>query len=99
MPPSTFSTDDEYSAPSLLPSPNEMSHMINDPVSLDRIDRKFKKRPISSAVIHNYYFVTDTITRLEQELERHNQERQTLHDYLMNDTTFRSRIHPIVADY
>jgi hypothetical protein len=102
MPPSTFSFDneyDQYAAPSLLPSPNEMSHMINDPVSLDQIDRKFKKRPISSAVIHNYYFITDTITRLETELERHNQERQTLHDYLMDDSTFRHRIRPIVADY
>ena len=78
----TISSSDSYSAPTLIPSPQELSHLITDPYINDQVDRKFKNKPTSSAILCYYTFISHSIAELEEELERHQQECEVLYDNL-----------------
>ena len=95
----TFSSSDSYSAPTLIPSPQELPHLITDLYINDQVDRKFKNKPTSSAILRYYTFISHSIVELKEELERHQQERETLYDNLFVSRTFRYRIRPIVGEY
>ena len=66
---STFSSSDSYSAPTLIPSPQELSHLITDLYTNDQVDQKFKNKPTSSAILHYYTFISHSIAELKEELE------------------------------
>ena len=85
---STFSSSDSYSAPTLIPSPQELSHLITDPYINDQVDRKFKNEPTSSTILRYYTFISHSIAELEEELERHQQEQEILYDNLFTSQTF-----------
>ena len=93
------SESDSYSAPTLIPSPQELSHLITDPYINDQVDQKFKNKLTSSAILRYYTFISHSITELEEELERHQQEREILYDNLFASQTFCYRICPIVGEY
>ena len=54
---STSSTSDSYSAPTLIPSPQELSNLITDPYTNKQVDRKFRNKPTSSAILRYYTFI------------------------------------------
>lgn len=94
-----FSTDDEYSAPSPLPSPNEFSRLLNDPEFQTDINRRFARRPTTSCTLRFYQHISDTITQLEQEIERQKEERDYLWENLFNSRSFVGRIKPVMRNY
>ena len=96
---STSSSSDSYSAPASIPSPQELSNLITDPYTNEQVDRKFRNKPTSSAILRYYTFISHSITQLEEELERHQQEREILYDNLFASRTFKYKIHPIVEEY
>ena len=96
---STSSSSDSYSAPTLIPSPQELSNLITDPYTNEQVDRKFRNKPTLSAILCYYTFISHSITQLEEELERHQQEREILYDNLFASRTFKYKIHPIVEEY
>ena len=96
---STSSSSDSYSAPASIPSPQELSNLITDPYTNEQVDRKFRNKPTSSAILCYYTFISHFITQLEEELERHQQEREILYDNLFASRTFKYNIRPIVEEY
>ena len=96
---STSSSSNSYSAPALIPSPQELLSLITDPYTNKQVDRKFRSKPTSSAILHYYTFISHSITQLEEELERHQQEREILYDNLFASRTFKYKIRPIVEEY
>ena len=96
---STSSSSDSYSAPALIPSPQELSNLITDPYTNEQVDRKFRNKPTSSVILRYYTFISHSITQLEEELERHQQEREILYDNLFASRTFKYKIRPIVEEY
>ena len=97
---STFSSSNFYSTLTLIPSPQELSHLITNPyISNDQVDRKFKNKPTSSAILCYYTFISHSIAELEEELERHQQECEVLYDNLFASWTFHYRIRPIIGEY
>ena len=96
---STSSSSDSYSAPASIPSPQELSNLITDPYTNEQVDRKFRNKPTSSAILRYYTFISHSITQLEEELERHQQEREILYNNLFTSRTFKYKIRPIVEEY
>ena len=68
---STSSSSNSYSTPTLIPSPEELSRLITNPYTNEQVDRKFRNKPTSSAILRYYTFISHSITELEGELERH----------------------------
>ena len=96
---STSSSSNSYSAPASIPSPQELSNLITDPYTNEQVDRKFRSKPTSSAILRYYTFISHSIAQLEDELERHQQEREILYDNLFASRTFKYKIRPIVEEY
>lgn len=96
---SSSSSNDSYSASSPIPSPQELSHLITEPDSLHSIARKFTSKPTSTAILRYYKFLSQSIARLEEELERHQMEREVVYNHLFDNQSFRTRICPIVNEY
>src|SRR3977135_3710885 len=95
----SFSTVDEYSAPTTIPSHQELAEIIADPETNALIRRRFAYKASSAALIRNYNFVSQTIEELEEQLDRHHKERELLHDLMFESRSFRARIRPIVGLY
>lgn len=95
----SFSSDDSHSSPSPIPSPQEFSRLITDPDLLHSIARRFASRKSSSAILRYYKFLSQSIAQLEEELERHQMERETIYNHLFDNQSFRMRIRPIVNEY
>jgi hypothetical protein len=95
----SFSSDDSYSAPSPLPSPQEFSCIVTNPHMNDDIAQRFASKPSSSAYLRYYKSLSQSIELLEQELERQQMEREALFDQLFDSRSFRTRIRPIVSKY
>jgi len=95
---STFSSDDSTCARTQVPSPNEFSRLSLDPYASRMITNKFR-RSSTAVVLREYQFLSTTIETLENELERHRDERRALYDALFENTKFRRRIRPIVETY
>ena len=93
------SSSDSYSAPTSIPSPQELSNLITDPYTNEQVDQKFRNKPTSSAILRYYTFILHSITQLEEELERHQQEREILYDNLFASGMFKYKICPIVEEY
>jgi hypothetical protein len=85
-------------SPTML-SPYELSRLIVEPNMPHNIFTTFSDQPISLTVLRHYRFLSQSIDRLEQELERHRQEQHTLFDRLNGNRMFQTRITPIVQDF
>ena len=82
-----------------VPSPQELSHILTDPDLLQTISRKFAQKRTTTAVLRYYNFLSSSIATLEEELERHQQERETIYDHLFESQSFTNRLQPIVSEY
>ena len=95
---STSSSSDSYFAPTLIPSPEELSRLITDPYTNKQVDRKFRNKLTSSVILRYKTFISHSITELEGELERHQQECEILYDNLFASRTFKYKIRPIIEE-
>lgn len=82
-----------------VPSPQELSHLLTDPNLLQTISRTFAQKRTTTAVLRYYNFLSSSIAALEEELERHQQERETIYDHLFESRSFTNRLQPIVSEY
>jgi hypothetical protein len=96
---SSSSPLDSYSASSHIPSPQELSHMLTEHDSLHSIAHQFASKPTSTAILRYYAFLSHSIAQLEEELERHQMEREVIYDHLFDNRSFQTRIRPIVNEY
>lgn len=97
---STSSNNDNSStASSPIISPHEFSRLITDPEMTRSVARTFASRPTSTAVLRYYFFLSRSIDRLDQELERHRHERNTIFGHLFEKRSFRMKIQPIIQRY
>ena len=94
-----FSSNDEYSAASPLPSPNEFSRLLTDPEFQEDINRRFARRPATSSTLHFYQHISENIVHLQQEIERQEEERDYLWEHLFNSRSFVGRIKPVMRQY
>jgi len=97
--PSSSSLNDSYSTSSPIPSPQELSHLLTEPDSLRSIAHQFTSKPTSTAILRHYAFLSHSIAQLEEELERHQMEREVIYNHLFDNRSFRTGIRPIVNEY
>ena len=95
----SFSSDDLYSAPSPLPSPQEFSHIVTDPSMINDIAQIFASKLTSSALLRYYGFLSQSIEQLECQLKDQQKEREVLFDHLFDSRSFRTKIRPIVSKH
>ena len=94
---STVSND---SSPSfLIPSPQELSDIFSDEYTLEKIERKFRRRPNDHALLRYYNFLSITVDELELSLERAQMERESIHNHLFESRKFYTRIRPLIEDF
>ena len=94
------STGSNDSSPSfLIPSPQELSDIFSDEYTLEKIERKFRRRPNDHALLRYYNFLSITIDELELSLERAQMERESIHDHLFESRKFYTRIRPLIEDF
>ena len=82
-----------------MPSPQELSHMLTESDLLHSITREFTSKTTSTAILRHYGFLSHSIARLEEELERHQMEQEVIYNRLFNNQSFQNRIHLIVNEY
>jgi hypothetical protein len=77
----------------------ELSRLLLTPHMTPSVSRTFERYPTSTAILCHYTFLSQSIVTLEQELERHQLEREQIFDRLMQNGMFRRKIQPIVTNY
>jgi len=80
-------------------SPHEMSLIVLDNPSVDLLNETFGGDCTASAHLRHYMFVSQSIRRLESELDRHHAEQRTLFDHILENENFRRDLHPIITTY
>src|SRR6202034_1491171 len=78
-------------------SPHEMSLIVLDNPSVDLLNETFGGDCTASAHLRHYMFVSQSIRRLESELDRHHAEQRTLFDHILENENFRRDLHPIIT--
>lgn len=63
---------------------------------LDLLCQLFDNDAVAFALVRQYHFISETIQRLERELERHHKEQYSVYDYMMNNPSFCTRLQPVV---
>lgn len=74
----------------------EFSLMLHDQEIVDRCAQAFSPDVTGTLVLHALHHVSQTITRLENELSRQQEERDELFSYAIENRHFRHTILPIV---
>ena len=64
-----------------LTSPAELSHLLVDPNSNGVVTEIFRHDVTASALLKQYTFLSHSIDRLNEELERHHNERVRIFNY------------------
>ena len=80
-------------------TPQELSRLLLASHMTPLVAESFKHHPTSTATLRHYTFLSQSIITLEQELERHQLEREQLFNHLMRSRMFRQKIQPIVTNY
>jgi hypothetical protein len=96
---SSSSSNNSSTASSSIISPHEFSCLITEPEMTRALARTFASRPTSTAILRYYFFLSRSIERLHQELERHHHEQNTLFHHLFESRRFRMKVQPIVLRY
>ena len=96
---SSTTSNNSLTASSSIISPHEFSRLITEPEMTRSLARAFASRPTSTAILCYYFFLSRSIDRLEQDLERHRHEQNTLFDHLFKSRRFRMKVEPIIQRY
>ena len=96
---SSTTSNTSSTASSSIISPHEFSCLITEPKMTHSLAKAFASRPTSTAILCYYFFLSQSIDRLEQELEQHQHEQNTLFDHLFKSRRFRMKVQPIIQQY
>jgi hypothetical protein len=80
-------------------TPQELSRLLLAPHTTLSVTKSFENYPTSTATLRHYAFISQSIVTLEEELERHQLEREEIFEYMMQSRLFRRKIQPIVTNY
>ena len=80
-------------------TPQELSRLLLAPDMTLTVSKSFENYPTSTATLRHYAFLSQSIATLEEELERHQLEREHIFDHMMQSRLFRHKIRPIVTKY
>jgi hypothetical protein len=94
-----FPSDNSTTASSLHLSPHELARLIVDLRTHERVRQTFSSDPLHSAVLQYFNYVSQTIDRLENELELHRREQHAIFDHLLASPIFPTIIQPILQEY
>ena len=93
------SSYNSYSTADSIPSPQELSDIVHDPIMANLIYRRFASKAPTRQLLLHYDFISQTIADLERQLERHQSERENIYDVLFERRSFQTRFRPIVTHY
>ena len=96
---SSTTSNNSSTASSSIISLHKFSHLITEPEMTRSLARAFASRPTSTAILRYYFFLSRSIVRLEQDLERHRHEQNTLFDHLFKSRRFLMKVEPIIQRY
>jgi hypothetical protein len=77
----------------------ELSRMLVDPISDERLRTTFEPYQTLYAVLRQYHFVTRGLNHILYDLNRHRTERNTLYHSLMTSIQFQEMLEPILMDF
>jgi hypothetical protein len=80
-------------------TPQELSRLLLAPHMTPPVSRTFENHPTSTATLRYYTFLSQSIVTLEEELERHQLEREKIFNHLMRSRMFRQKMQPLVTNY
>ena len=80
-------------------SPFEFARVVMNPRLLPHIADSFKTNPLMMAILQHYAFLSDTIDKLNRNLERHQQEQEFTFSILNNNQDFLTLIEPMVKRF
>ena len=83
----------------MMLSSAELSLMMNHPDMPTQLSTTFNDDPTITMALRYYCFMSHSIERLEEDLERHRREQSTVFDNLIRRQRFRDRITPVVQNY
>ena len=89
------SSPDEY--PFLTAT--ELSQLLLDQEMNFAVSTTFSSSPLSTVLLWHYLFLSHNIERIQQDLTRHQLERQSIFDILSHSTPFCDTITPIVFNF
>jgi hypothetical protein len=77
----------------------ELSRLLLAPHMTLPVSTTFECYPTTTATLRHYAFLSKSIVTLEEELERHQVEREDIYDHMMQNGVFRRKIQPIIVNY
>ena len=80
-------------------SPFELARVVTNPHLLPHIADSFETDPLMTAILWHYAFLSDTIDKLEQNLEWHRQEQEFTFSILNTDQDFLTQIELMVKRF
>ena len=92
---SSMSSPDEY--PVLTSS--ELSQLLLDQEMNFAVAAAFSSSPLSTTLLWQYLFLSHNLKQIQQDLIRHQQERESIFDVLSHSTPFQDIITPIVLNF
>ena len=94
---SSSHVDDSYFLDTL--TSRELSQLLTDTNYIPALEYAFQQESATTTTLQSYNFLSLTIDALEQELERHQIEREHLLTRLMKDRQFIRNIPPILRNF
>ena len=83
----------------LPPSAFELRHIILDPEAIEKFSNVFSEDATSMSHLRHISFVSQSIKRLEYELDCHHKEEQEFYEHVMKDDAFRKPVQHVTHDY
>jgi hypothetical protein len=77
----------------------ELSRLVTEPFMYDQVNGALDERSTSLIHLNHFCYITDTISRLEEELERQRTEHRNVYGHLTNDAYFRAKFRPLIDDF
>ena len=83
----------------LPPSAFELRHIILDQEAVEMFEHVFSEDATSMSQLRHISFVSQTIKRLEYELDCHHEEEREFYEHVMKDEDFRNPLQLVARDY
>ena len=83
----------------LPPSASELRNVLLDYDSVDMINHVFDNNALSLALLRHANYTAHNITRLQAELDRHEEEERNIYEHIMHDDQFRHALQPVIHGF
>ena len=80
----------------VLPDSYELSNLILEDPMVELINQTFSDDTTAAAHFRHYSFVSQSLKRLQTDINRHYEEREELFEHMMNNDDLRNKLQPIV---